>query len=1064
MNPGRWNVGTGSGATLIRGWYIETFTIQKRPERQAGGAFLRTGVKLARKIALLVAAAAYLLSPLAAQNPATAAQGLRSPSSTGLPDSAAQASPSGASGFDVPSAATSLGAIYGYQGRVVHDIRFRGIESDQKNQLMALLAQKSNEPLDRAKIRQSLQDLNATGRFSEVLVEAELRPDNQVSLVFIASQNYFVNYVTVEGAPKRPTEYQLVNVTKLQLGQLYREEDLTASLERMTALLKENGYYRSTIKVRKVYQPKTQLVDFYFTLNPGEPATVGEIHVEGDPGRPVEEILNIAKIHPGDVVTYDRVNNAVQRLRKRFQKRNRVEARVVISKTTYHPDQNKVEYVFLIDRGPVVLVRVEGVNLTRRTIRKYIPVYEENSVDTDLLNEGRSNLVDYLETRGYFDAKVGYKRENGPNQIVITYVVDRGILHKLSDVVIAGNKYFPADVIRERMQVQPAGHLFSRGLFSETLISRDMTAIEELYKANGFLKVKVTNKVHDDYEGQVGRMAVFVFVDEGPQTRVAQLKIEGNTKISDAEIASMVTNSEGQPYSDRNVNSDRTSILNSYFNRGFPDATFEAEAKPVNTDGTLMDVTYIIHEGEQFFVDQVLVSGLNYTKPFVVERQLQIHSEDPLSQDQMVSSQAKLYDLGIFNEVDTAVENPDGAEKDKNVLFQTREAKRYTFEYGIGFEAQTGSPQGTTNPQGATSASPRVTFNITRLNFRGRAHTITLRSHIGGIEKLALISYDAPRLFERDNLRLTITTLYDNSIDVQTFTSERLEGAVQLEQIISKTTTLLYRMTYRRVRATNFAPNVDPALIPLFNQPVRVGMPGFTYIRDNRDNPIESTKGSYSSLDLGLAAGFFGSQANFSRYIAQNSTYHSFKKKKYVFARSTRVGVENIFGNSTLVPFPERFFSGGGNSLRGYGLNQAGPRDLLSGLPLGGNAVFVNNFELRFPPVYLPFFENNMSFVIFHDMGNVFDTGHDMLHSFTRWSQKNIQDCRSLTATASPCNFNYMTHDVGGGIRYKTPVGPVRLDLGYNLNPPVFPIRAGIPPSVQVLHHFNFYFSIGQTF
>jgi outer membrane protein insertion porin family len=1024
-------------------------------------------VRLVRKLAALAMTAACLLSPLAAQTPANPAQGLRPPSSTGISDSPVQASPAGDNGYDLPSyanPATSLGAIYGYQGRVVHDIRFKGIESDEKNQLLSLLAQKANEPLDRTKIRQSLQDLNATGRFSEVLVEAELRPDNQVSLVFIASQNYFVNFVTVDGAPKRPNEYQLVNVTKLQLGQLYREEDLAASLDRMTALLKENGYYRSTLKVQKVYQPKTQLVDFHFKLSAGEPATVGEIKLEGDAGRPLEEVLQSAKIHPGDVVTYDRVNNALQRLRKRFQKRNRVEARVLISKTTYRPDQNKVDYVFSIDRGPLVLVHVDGVKLTRRTIRKYVPVYEENSVDSDLLNEGRSNLRDYLETRGYFDAKVGYKRENGPNQIVITYVVDRGMLHKLSEVVITGNKYFPAEVIRERMQVQPAGRLLSRGLFSQSLISRDMTAIEELYRANGFLKIKVTNKVNDDYQGQVGRMAVFVYIDEGPQTRVAQLKIEGNTKISDAEIGTLVTNSEGQPYSDRNVNSDRTSILNAYFNRGFPNATFEAEAKPVNPDGTLMDVTYTIHEGEQFFVDQVLVSGLNYTKPFVVEQQLQIHPEDPLSQEQMVNSQAKLYDLGIFNEVDTAVENPDGAEKDKNVLFQTREAKRYTFEYGIGFEAQTGSPQGTTNPQGATSASPRVTFNITRLNFRGRAHTITFRSHIGGIEKLALVSYDAPRLFDRDNLRLTVTGLYDNAIDVQTFTSERLEGAVQLEQIMSKTTTLLYRMTYRRVRATNFAPNVDPALIPLFNQPVRVGMPGFTYIRDNRDNPIESTKGSYSSLDLGLAAGFFGSQASFSRYIAQNSTYHSFKKKKYVFARSTRIGVENIFGNSAVVPFPERFFSGGGNSLRGFGLNQAGPRDLLSGLPLGGNAVFVNNFELRFPPVYLPFFENNLSFVAFHDMGNVFDTGHDMLHSFTRWSQKNVSDCRSLVSTGSTCNFNYMSQAVGGGIRYKTPVGPVRLDLGYNLNPPVFPIRAGNPPSVQVLHHFNFYFSIGQTF
>jgi outer membrane protein assembly complex protein YaeT len=989
-----------------------------------------------------------------------------------LPDSGAagpvadgQTSPAANSNLDdYNTAITALGAISTYQGRTVHDIQFRGVQSDEKNQLVALLAQKTNEPLDRGKIRQSLEDLNATGRFAEIQVEAELRPDDEVSLVFVASQNYFVNYVTVEGAPKRPTEYQLINVTKLQLGQLYREEDLTSSLERMTALMKENGYYRSAIKAQKTFQAKTQLVDIQFTVTPGQQATVGEIRVQGDAGKSLEEVLRIAKLHPGDTVTRDRITNAVQRLRKRFQKRNRVEARASITRTTYRPDTNKVDYVFTIDRGPLVLVRVDGAKIAHRTIRKYVPIYEENAVDDDLLNEGRRNLRDYLETRGYFDAKVGYKTETAPGQTTVTYVVDRGVMHKLTDIVITGNNYFPADVIRERMQVQASGRLFSHGFFSQTLISRDVSTIEDLYRANGFQSVKVSGDVKDDYQGQSGRMAVFIHIDEGSQTRVSALHLDGIKTIPEDDIKNLLTNTEGQPYSDRNLNTDRTSILNAYFNRGFPNATFDAQVKPVNADRTLVDITYTVHEGEEFFVDQVLVSGLSYTKPFVVEQQLQVHPEEPLSQERMVSTQGKLYDLGIFNEVDTAVQNPDGAEKDKNVLIQTREAKRYTFEYGLGFEVQTGSPQGTQNPQGATGASPRVTFNVTRLNFRGRADTVAFRSHFGALEKLALLSYDAPHWFDRDNLRLTITALYDNTIDVQTFTSERLEGSVQLEQILSKATTLLYRMTYRRVRAFDFAQNVDPALIPLFNQPVRIGFPGFTYIRDNRDNPIESHKGSYTSLDLGLAAGFFGSEANFSRYIAQNSTYYSFKKKRYVFARSTRIGVENLFGNSTFVPFPERFFAGGGNSLRGFGLNQAGPRDLLSGLPLGGNAVFVNNLELRFPPVYLPFFEDNLSFVVFHDMGNVFDTGNDMLHGLTRWSQRNEADCRSLVATSNPCDFNYMSHSVGGGIRYKTPVGPVRLDIGYNLNPPVFPIRAGNPPSVQVLHRFNFYFSIGQTF
>src|ERR1019366_279513 len=248
-----------------------------------------------------------------------------------------------------------------------------------------------------------------------------------------------------------------------------------------------------------------------------------------------------------------------------------------------------------------------------------------------------------------------------------------------------------------------------------------------------------------------------------------------------------------EPFSESRIADDRDLILNKYFNTGFPDATFEASAHPSAGNPNGMDVTYTVHEGPQTVVNQVLVSGLKFTRPFVVDRELQVKAGEPLSQIDMLDTQRRLYDLGIFSQVDTAVQNPDGKEREKNVLVQLQEAKRYTFNFGLGLEFQTGQPAGgTSQPQGTTGGSPRLLFPVTRLNFRGRHHTLTFSAHVGRLQQRGLVSYEAPRWMNSPHWKLSVTAFYDDTVDVTTFTSERLEGAVQAEQTLSKSSSMEY--------------------------------------------------------------------------------------------------------------------------------------------------------------------------------------------------------------------------------------------------------------------------------
>jgi len=1008
-------------------------------------------------------------------------------------------------------------AIARYQGRMVAEIRWPDIAAavDQKRWL-ELIPQQVGQPLDRQLIQESIRKLHQTGRFADIRVEADPGPEDKVILSFFTTPNYFVGSVIVHGAPTRPSAGQIANASKFQLGELFTPDQLERARSNIRDLMHDNGYYLFSISGKQQEYPERQQIDIIFEIAPGPRARIGSVTVTGSPGYTPAQIQDIAKMRTGSVVSAQRVSNALDRLRKKYQKQNRLLVQVEITNKSYRETANAVDYTFDIAPGPKVQVTAEGYKIRRSVLKQSVPIFEENAIDEDLLNEGRRNLLNYLQSRGYFEARVGLKQNSDAvgNELQIIYVIDPGARHKLVKVEFVGNKYFLTERLRSRMQVRPAARFEARGRFSQALLNSDIRGLEDLYRANGFEHVKITSKVIDDYEGHENDLALIISTDEGPQTLVGAFHLDGNHAFPEAQLKSHINTAENEPFSEFNIAQDRDNLLNYYYNHGFPRASFEASAKPIPGEPNRMDVTFKIHEGVQVFVGHVFVSGLHYTKPFVVQRELRVKAGDPLSQIDMLQTQQRLYDLSIFNQVGTAVQNPNGNEPDKNVLVDVEEAKRYTFNYGVGLEFQTGQPSavGTNQAKGETGVSPRVSLDVSRLNFRGRDHTITFKADVGSLQQRGLISYTAPRWFNSQNWKLSFTAFYDNTLDVTTFTSQRLEGSVQAEQTVSKATTMDYRFTYRRVKATNI--NISPAEIPLLSLPVRVGEPGFSYIRNKRDNNLESTKGSYTTVDAGVASSDFGSEADFSRILTQNSTYHSFGKnrpteKKFVFARSLRIGVETAFGDTailppgqvcpnsiltscpsiTVIPLAERFFSGGGNSHRGFGLNQAGPRDPVTGFPVGGSGLFLNNVEMRFPPMTLPYFQDNLSFAIFEDAGNVFSDGRTMLDNLLRWRQKDPQLCLQ-PSTANQCDYSYVSHAVGLGVRYKTPIGPVRFDFGYNLNPPAFPSCQATPSFTgqatssycvnntasttgastlpyfvpQHASHFNVYFSVGQSF
>jgi len=1018
-------------------------------------------------------------------------------------------------------APANFGTITPYLGLTIDEIEFPGVAADEAASLQATTQLKIGEPLTRDGLHTAMQTLFATDRFADIQAEADRTVTAGVRLRFLTAPNYFVGQVLVEGVSVNPSANQLATATRLQLGELYTREKLDHALAGIERVLEENGFHQAKLTSSEQRDETQHQVNLTFHVHTGTRAVVGQITLKGDAGYSMEEIINGAgNFHPGDPVISARLTRALQRIRSRYQKQARLLAQVSVARRDYHAERNAVDYEFQIDRGPVVRIDTEGFKITHLRLRKLVPIYEEGAVDADLLNEGRRNIQNHLQTLGYFDATVSVSQHTVQDgkELEVLYSITPGDRHKLHVVQIKGNQYFSDDLIRARMQCQTAGRLFSHGRYSESLLQEDVRTIQDLYRSNGYRQSEVASKLINAYLGDPSELAIEIDIKEGPQTRVAWVRIEGDYMLPSEQVLPSISTEEGQGFNESELADDRDTILGKYFNNGFTNATVDVSYVPVvpsPDDAPRVGVTFSIQEGEQFFVNQVFLNGLHYTRTGVARREMQVQPGAPLSQQDMLESQRRLYSLGLFNEVDTAIQNPEGAESRKNVLVSMQEAKRYTFDYGVGFEFQTGQPSvGTNQPLGQTGVSPRVSFGVTRINFGGRHQTITAKTNVSRLQQRGLISFNAPKLMNRD-LRFTVTGFYDNTVDVSTFTSERLEETVEAVQVLKREmatdrelTSMAYRFSYRRVKASNI--EVSDALVPLLSRPTRVGEPNFLFIRNRRDNDLETTHGNYTTVEGGVASSRFGSEADFSRLLIKNATYHTFARSHrtgqgFVFARSTSIGMENPFGSTilldpeqtfsgtnkppatiaagdSLIPLPERFFSGGGNSHRGFGLNQAGPRDPLTGFPVGGSALFLNNLEFRFPNVTVPYLLENIGFTIFHDMGNVFARPQEMLPSIGRWHQPNQSFCfrefETQTGTKDNylhCNYNYLSHAIGLGVRYQTPIGPLRFDFGYNLNPPAFPTFSNIVTNTvngfttgifapQRAGHFNFSFSVGQSF
>jgi outer membrane protein insertion porin family len=960
----------------------------------------------------------------------------------------------------LPRTTTATEQMLGsYDGQNVASIDIAGRPDLSTAQFESVFAQKPGQPFSKQRILDSVAALKMQGHFRQIRLEVDPDPHG-VRVFLILEPAFYFGIYRFPGASVFPYS-QLLQVANYSVQTPYSAPEVERDRLALLKFYRQQGYFQADVKTELKVDMVHSIANVVFNSILGRKSKFGEVVISGLPGDKNYQLENSLKrfrarlheaaIRPRKPYHYSTMTRATTYLQGELAKRNLLSAQVQLAGAEYHTSTNRADIHFSVDPGPEEKVDVTGAHLWSWDKKKLLPMYQALGVDQETVQEGKQALTSYFQEKGYFDVRVQAEMQNKSADSKVIYRVMREKKHKVENVKVTGNSRLPSSELMPQIAVEKK-HLLSRGRFSQELLRKSVNNLKDVYQSEGFSSAQIAPVV----KNSGGDVYVTFMVAEGPRDVVASLKVEGANTFPASQYASQgLKTVAGRPYSGANVVDDRTEIMANYLKAGYLTASFRETATAVSkSEPHQIDVVYHIYEGPRVLTGDVITLGREHTRQSLINGDVaDLRPEQPLTETSLLAAGAKLYDhAGVFDWAEVDPKRQITTQTVEDALVKVHEAKRNTLTYGFGFELinRGGSiPSGTVAlpnlpPVGlpsnfrtseTTFYGPRGTFEYTRNNVRGKAESLSLTAFAGRLDQRFAAYYLDPT-FRWIPWKTTTSLSYEKNEENPIFSSQQELGDFQIQRALdtAQKNILFFRYGYSYTNITHVLIN---ALVPEKDRNIHLSTLAANLTRDTRDNPLDEHSGVLDSIEFDFNTSKLGSNVDFAKLTGQAAIYHE-KFHHIVWADSIRIGLAQPFNNS-FVPLSQAFFTGGGDSLRGFPLDGAGPQNSVlicpTGapscsnpaqirVPAGGNEELIINAEARIP---LPI-KKGLSVVPFYDSGNVFP--RIGFHDFTALYSNNV----------------------GLGLRYATPVGPIRIDVGQNLNP------------VNGIKATNYFISIGQAF
>ena len=865
-------------------------------------------------------------------------------------------------------------------GSVVGEIEINGLYSISKDEFLYILDINPGKQINEESVRLGIKRAFLKGMFEDISVETI--DGERAKVIINVKERNFIKNIYVEG------DYPLSRKTIKKLFPLKEDQVLICDvLEKAMVDLRHElalrGFPHAGVnaEIKKLKEPYR--VNIHLQISAGDPERIREVNISGAG----DEVKAVMKLSDGDI--YDRLilKKDIERIKAYYK--NKKYFKPVIGPYTYTDGILHIS----VNPGKRLQISIEGNNaVPTNALLKEIPFFEAEEFSDDIIEEAVHKMLSLYHRGGHPFAQIAPVITSSDDVISLNFFIFEGVKVSIRTIKFSGIS-LPEKNLKEIMSLKEGG------IYNPDIIGTDRETLKDFYNALGYLTANIeefqTNPPFpplvkevgiDSYRGEGGlpnKIDIIVRINEGLKTEIERVNVIGTNLVPEAEVRKAINIKPGDVYNDFDISDARFRVIDLYNTYGLTEAVVSIKREGI---GQKTSLTFQIDEGAETLFGKTIIVGNNNTKYAVVRRELQQKEDTPFNYRILTKERQKLYKLDLFTDVDMEV--LDRYDHKKDVLIKLREGNAGAVELSFGYAEYEGF---------------RGIFDLSYRNLWGMNRQGSLRFELSSLEKRYILQYSEP-WFLGIPLQFRAFLLSEDKKEINIDTREtryrliRHTATAGFEKKIGDSLKSELYYEFSLVNTFDVKPDVilsreDTGALVISG--IRLGI-----IYDTRDNPFYPEKGILSGISVKLTSPVFLSETSFIKLMFYGNAYQELIKG-VVFAISLRGGIAQGYLKTDELPIVERFFLGGRTTVRGYEQDTLGPKGS-DGNPTGGNVFLMENLEIRTS------LGKGIGIVAFLDAGNV-------------WVK--IKDINST-------DIKFTT---GLGLRYNTPVGPIRIDYGQKL-------------------------------